>query len=87
MKANLSQYKQVESGKIALTGNNNDQTQGELLWLNLKNYDQIIDSLDEYGKLDETQSYERFSCEPITNEPPYRAITPTLVRAWSYKII
>jgi hypothetical protein len=87
MVAKLPYYKQTNNGHIIRSEDPKDQIPGEILWVDMGDYDNLIKSLDEYNSNNPKEKYERFSCEPITNEPVYRAIKPSPVKCWSYKIM
>jgi hypothetical protein len=88
MKGVLKYYKIGPEENLIKTNNPLDQVHGEILWINLKEYEELIKALDSYGKPShkEQKHYERFLCEVLTNEPVYRGIPPTLIECWSYQI-
>jgi hypothetical protein len=87
MNGKLPGYKLLEDDKIEITNNKRDEIQGEILWINLEQYDELIQALDCYGQPSKKAQtpFTRFLCEPITNEPVYRGIAPTPIKCWSYK--
>jgi len=86
MKGKLSGFKVVSPEDLLRTENPEDAVSGEILWLNLSEYDQIIDTLDSYLKAPQSNfALQRFECEPTTDEPLYRGIKPTNIKCWSYK--
>jgi hypothetical protein len=78
---------------IVKSDNPKDSVSGEILWINLENYQTLIKKLDSYGNAEDKESpsadktsYQRILCEPITDEPVYRGIRPTHIKCWTYQI-
>lgn len=85
----LAGFKLIEDHTILQTYKNEDEVLGEILWINLEQYDELIQALDSYGEPSQKSqlTFKRFMCEPNINEPIYRNVHPTSIKCWAYKTI
>jgi hypothetical protein len=86
MEGRLPSFKVVENDTIIKTEDTTEGIIGEILWINLQRYDELISTLDSYITNGKNElEYMRIACEPLTNEPVYRAIAPTAIKCWTYQ--
>lgn len=88
MRGKLKSYKINDEGLLVRTDDDNNEVVGEILWINLDQYDELIQALDSYGEPShKTQKeYHRTLCDVMTDEPPYRGIPPTSIQCWAYQV-
>ena len=72
MRGKLKSYKINDEGLLVRTDDDNNEVVGEILWISLDQYDELIQALDSYGEPShKTQkAYHRVLCDVMTNEPP-----------------
>lgn len=90
IKAILKGFKLVNQDNQNLllkTDDKHNAVYGELLWINLEQYDELIQSLDSYGTPSHVDqaTYNRISCQVTTNDTSHHNIPSTTVDCWTYQ--
>jgi hypothetical protein len=85
MNAQLNSYRLTNFESLTKTDNPSDCVFGEILWINTKKYTQLIESIDNLGKVNPKHPYSRFQCDPMTNETIDNGRPKINIKCWSYK--
>jgi hypothetical protein len=82
MPGKLTGFKVTAGEVLQRTNDQQDEALGEMIWIDLTTYDNLIFELDNY--LGEPLQYHRTICQALTNEATCKGGPPVAIKCWTY---